>query len=341
MKVFTRRIETFAALPEKCKSYTTYRAKTFLPEKSGRGDILRAMADDDDILGLFETQQAPNEPEPPKESHPIRISKGVGTFLLSAGFTIVIGLIVGALQIAGVTSMSLAHLLIALAWVIAVFAIWLWLLSRPRKHTMKAVLVTALILGVVFFGVDRFMVWKKVAQDAATVQQPQSTPSVASSDELLNWQRGDPKNPPRIGFIKAVKPNGTLHIMFAMDNPNSFPAFDIGGRLWDMDKLPNLKTASAEEIYRSDIAHIDIPSLAPNTTRSIVSIDVPPSLNRKRFGAQFTTRAGAFSENIAAQKVNNTWFFAVQVRRFDATGEVMFRRIDAGFPLNVTGDVDW
>lgn len=140
------------------------------------------MSDDEDILGLFETEQTPNEPIPSRESHPVRFSKGIGTFLLSAGFTIVVGLVIGALQIAGVTSMSLAHLLIALAWVIAVFAIWLWLLSRPRKHTMKVVIITTLILGVVFFGVDRFMVWKKAEQEReAQEQQHTATPIDAAT----------------------------------------------------------------------------------------------------------------------------------------------------------------
>jgi hypothetical protein len=73
------------------------------------------MSDNDDILGLLDTSPTPDEPESLKESHPIRIPKGVGTFLLSAGFTFVVGLVVGVLQIAGLTSMGLAHLLIVLA----------------------------------------------------------------------------------------------------------------------------------------------------------------------------------------------------------------------------------
>jgi hypothetical protein len=119
-----------------------------------------------------------NEPQKPKESHPIRISKAFGTFLLSAGFTAVIALIIGAFQLAGVISMGLAHMVMALALIVAAFSVWLWLLSRPQKRTMRAMWITALVLGVVFFGIDRFMVWKKVEQENGAVQL-NPAPSVA------------------------------------------------------------------------------------------------------------------------------------------------------------------
>src|SRR5438874_5631625 len=126
---------------------------------------------DDDILDLSEPPP-PDKPGRPNESHHIRISKGFGTFLLSAGFTAFLGLIIGAFQIAGVVSMSFAHLLIALAWVVAVFAVWLWLLSRPHKHLTKVVVIMALGLGGILFFVDRLMVWKKAEQEKNIAVQP-------------------------------------------------------------------------------------------------------------------------------------------------------------------------
>lgn len=147
--------------------------------------------EDDDILGLFETPL----PELPKEGRHVTISKGVGTFLLSAGFIGVVGLIVGAYQIAGVVNMGVAHLLIILAWLVTVFAVWLWLLSRPRKHTMKTVLLTAFTFALVFFGLDILMVRLKASQEHATMQstpttQVQSTatpaPSPTTAPEVIS-----------------------------------------------------------------------------------------------------------------------------------------------------------
>ena len=122
--------------------------------------------------GILDVPEAttPVVSEQPKESYHVHISKGVGAFLLSVGFTAVVGLIIGALQIAGVISMGVAHLLIGLAWVIAVFAVWLWLLSRPRKHIMKIVLLTAFAFGVALFSIDRWMVWQKAEQERAARQ---------------------------------------------------------------------------------------------------------------------------------------------------------------------------
>jgi predicted nuclease with TOPRIM domain len=106
-----------------------------------------------------------DEPQRPTESRHALFSKGVGTFLLSAGFIFILALLIGAFQIAGVVNMGLAHMLVALAYVIAVFAVWGWLLSRPRKHIGKTVLLTALTLGIIFFGLDFLMVWLKAEQE--------------------------------------------------------------------------------------------------------------------------------------------------------------------------------
>jgi hypothetical protein len=100
----------------------------------------------------------------PTETHPTRISK-VGAVLLSAAFALIAGLVVGALQIAGVVSMGVAHFMIALAWVITVLAVWGWLSTSPRKHVGRTVLLTAFASGIVFSGLDILMVRLKAEQE--------------------------------------------------------------------------------------------------------------------------------------------------------------------------------
>jgi uncharacterized membrane protein len=56
------------------------------------------------------------------ETHSTRISQ-VSAVLLSAAFALILGLIIGAFQIAGVISMGVAHMLIILAWLVAVIAV--------------------------------------------------------------------------------------------------------------------------------------------------------------------------------------------------------------------------
>jgi hypothetical protein len=159
--------------------------------------------------------------------------------------------------------------------------------------------------------------------------------------ELLNWQRGDPNNPPRIGHpIVSVDGAGITTMQFIVENPSQFPAYDIHGRLWDIDSLPQNPTRM-EDILSHDIAQINESSLPGNTVKLINSIVVPPTVNEKNFGAQFTTRAGGFGEAMNARKVNGKWLFAIKVQRFGPSDEELYRRIDSGFPLNSKADVDW
>lgn len=100
----------------------------------------------------------------PSDTHPTRVSK-VGAVLLSAASVFVIGLILAAFQIAGVMSMGLAHMLLALAWLIAVIALWGWLSSRTQKHSGKIVPLAAFMLGAVFLVTDFVMVRLKAEQE--------------------------------------------------------------------------------------------------------------------------------------------------------------------------------
>ncbi|MEK6286003.1 MAG: thioredoxin domain-containing protein [Acidobacteriota bacterium] len=76
--------------------------------------------------------------------------------------------------------MTLAHLLIAAAWSVAMIAVWTSekLSNKSRRHTRVVVLVTGLVLAVLLVGVDRWMVKEKAAQDAnaaATNTSPSET----------------------------------------------------------------------------------------------------------------------------------------------------------------------
>lgn len=117
------------------------------------------------------------EPEQPKESHPVRIVKGVNKFFLSAGFAIVSGLAISALQIAGIISLGVARGLIVLAGTVAAIALLGWVLSRPRKHARLIILSVVLVLLVAVFGLDRWMVYQRAEQDRAAAQA-QTVPTI-------------------------------------------------------------------------------------------------------------------------------------------------------------------
>jgi len=192
-------------------------------------------------------------------------------------------------------------------------------------------------LGVVFV----FLVFGVVAlwlqRQKETVDKTEST---KAQNLLLNWQRGDPVKPPRVGFTQALMPNGTLQMRFTVHNPSDFPAYEISVRVWDVDNVPE-SPVTLEDIVRSDITNANIASLAPQTVQIIGGTAIPPDASSKRYACQFTTRVGGFSQSIKAQKVDNKWLFATQVRTFDASEKVIYRETDPGFPLNAAGEVDW
>jgi hypothetical protein len=160
--------------------------------------------------------------------------------------------------------------------------------------------------------------------------------------ELLNWQRGELGNPPRVGHpLMSVDASGNAVMQFIVENPSNFPAYDFNGRLWDIDQLPKDPT-SMQDILSRDIASFHIPSLSGNVVQIIGTVQATVAENEKKFGAQFTTRQGGFNEVIKAKKVNGNWLFALKVNRADVSGgEEIYRQVDPGFPLNAAGDIDW
>ncbi len=164
-------------------------------------------------------------------------------------------------------------------------------------------------------------------------------------NDLLNWQRGDPKNPPHIVCSPGVDPTDNVlkRLTFLMDNETEFPAYDVNGRVWDPENMRDLpKVLQMEDILARDIANVNIPALSPHTVGIVAKIEIPPDVTSKKFAAQYTTRAGGFSELIRMEKTDQaTCHFAIRVTTADAKGEVLFEKVDPGFPLGSDGKVSW
>jgi hypothetical protein len=202
----------------------------------------------------------------------------------------------------------------------------------PEKFAWKLIIVFLFVVAAIV------TVWLQEQKESREHDRAERTQT-----ELLNWQRGDPKNPPRVGHLISIDPDSNRAIIrFTMYNPSEFPAYDLSARVWDIEDMEkDIAKIGLEEILSCDIATANIPSLAPQTTQIIGRVEVQPVVEAKRFASQFNTRVGAFTEEINLQKVNGAWLFAVRVRTFDKAGTVVFRQVDPNFPLNKAGDVDW
>jgi len=222
------------------------------------------------------------------------------------------------------------------------------------KLQAVVVFVTA-VLGVVvtFWPPESFklklsivFVFVVLGLTAIWLQQMKETRDKVQSEqaqaELLNWQRGDSRHPPRFGILSGVNPaNGVLSIRFTMVNDSDYPAYEVSGRLWDLDTAFKDSPTRLEDVVKDDLVTVDIPSLSGHVVQTLRVIDIPPAESSKRFGAQYVTRAGGFAEKLRAERVNGAWLFAIQVTRFDASSEVLFEQADPSFPRDKAGLVDW
>ena len=251
------------------------------------------------------------------------LSTGVQAFLASPLLGYAATLILLAVANKMSTSSSWANAVLVLGWIIFVASA-----SRTDPIATQAV-IPRVLWTMLFSAVSGLMLYHFLWMSPSKSHE---------TTELINWQRGDPNNPPYVGYLTSVR-DGVLTIQFIMENPSEFPGYDISVRVWDIDNMPKDPTGEEEILSRSIV--VNIPSLAPRTSHSLGSIDVPPSVSTKRFGAQFTSRIGAFVEIINVKKIDETWLFAIRVSIADATGKVVFRSVDPGFPMNKNGDVDW
>ena len=100
--------------------------------------------------------------------------KGLGALIVSGVSAVVLALVIGALQIAGVISMGLAHLLLFFAWVIGAIGIWTsegWLLSTTQKWRIIIGSVSIFILGILLGVCDLWMVSQKATQESALLDK--------------------------------------------------------------------------------------------------------------------------------------------------------------------------
>lgn len=161
--------------------------------------------------------------------------------------------------------MGLAHMLLALAWLIAVSAMWLWMLSRPQKHMLKTVLLTAICFGILFFGADRWMVWQK-AEQVRTNAQPQPTPASTSTSESDSITLLPPKQEHRYRWVPLQHVSPDLGV--SLPQGSGIPKFRLKNSsdelvsqiqlIWKiLDSTPIKAAFLSSEHYRRYKAEID------------------------------------------------------------------------------------
>src|SRR6266498_1197894 len=124
---------------------------------------------------------------------------GITPILTGAVVALVLSLLIGALQSAGIVSVTLAHWLVAFAWLIAAVAFW------ESSYGVRIRLVSIMILSIALFLFDRWMVQKKVELDAAGSPKGPLFAVEGVDDPLaLVPQSGQPV-PPKVSKFARIK----------------------------------------------------------------------------------------------------------------------------------------
>jgi hypothetical protein len=86
---------------------------------------------------------------------------------------------------------------------------------------------------------------------------------------------------------------------------------------------------------------VSISNIAPNQARMLktVQLDNDPL----RWNLFFSARNGFFTELLRVRRVGNEWKTALKVIRTPASSheQLLFEKIDSGYPLSTNGQVEW
>lgn len=118
-----------------------------------------------------------------------------------------------------------------------------------------------------------------------------------------------------------------------------YPLYEVTCRITELDIFEEM-LKNNESLTENDRSEFRFPigSLAPNMARR-APIDLPlgPGESR-RFNLFFTARNGSTTQLIRCKKINGQWKFATQLMR---DSQVLYERIDEGYPRLDTGEIDW
>jgi hypothetical protein len=118
----------------------------------------------------------------------------------SATLALVVGLVTPAFQIAGIIDMAMAHLLMALAWFVAVISICL---LDAREYGIRFKFFSALIVSVLLGGLDIWMVRKRAERDMVDAQPRLSVENEKAPNSFIS--QDNQAAPPKVHRFARIK----------------------------------------------------------------------------------------------------------------------------------------
>ncbi len=217
-----------------------------------------------------------------------------------------------------------------------------WFDSADGDRTVKS---SINVFGPAFFlaswGISQwFRVKKQQKIDSGlekietAVAQALSNIQETTSDVIGNVTGGE-----SACYLAASKPEENTLRMMCVVHHGKHPLYEVHMRIFDCDMAAE-RMRNNEPIRMGDLSenNVQVGPLAVGMAKIIPTEINLGDAKSRRFNIFFSARNGTFTQLLRWRKVEDGWMCASQLWRDE---QVLYERIDPGFPLNAEGQVEW
>ena len=130
--------------------------------------------------------------------------------------------------------------------------------------------------------------------------------------------------------------------MLTLVHQGEYPLYDLTVRILDMatfDKMVRHNNSYSDKL-REEV-QLSISNIAPNQANMLKTVQL--GRGSLRWNLFFSARNGFFTELLRVRRVGNEWKTALKVIRTPSSSneQLLFEKIDSGYPLSKNGQVEW
>jgi hypothetical protein len=125
-------------------------------------------------------------------------------------------------------------------------------------------------------------------------------------------------------------------------NQGEHPLYEVNGYIADLQESRQVSDKEQVPAW-TWFKNIQGGNMSPNSARPLFDWQLPET-DEQDYNVFLNARNGFFTQLVRLRRVDGSWRVATRVRKQFANGDespTLFLDVDAGFPLNERGEVDW
>ena len=130
--------------------------------------------------------------------------------------------------------------------------------------------------------------------------------------------------------------------MLTLVHRGKYPLYDLTVRILDMATFDNMarQNNSYSDKLREEV-QLSISNIAPNQASMLKTVQLGGA--PLRWNLFFSARNGFFTEFLRVRRVGNEWKTALKIIRTPSSSneQLLFEKIDSGYPRSEDGQVEW